>query len=85
MIDPFAVLGLPPETDDAAIRRRYLELIKQCTPEQSPERFAEVRAAYEAVRTAEARVQFRLFEKGHTPKGNIRGSVADRIATAQWN
>jgi len=64
MNDPLAVLGLPAEADDAAIRRRYLELIKQFTPEQHPQRFAEVRRAYEAVRTAEDRVKYRLFEKG---------------------
>jgi hypothetical protein len=29
MTDPYAELGLPADADDAAIRRRYLELVKQ--------------------------------------------------------
>lgn len=64
MPDPYAVLGLPPDADDAAVRRRYLELTVQFPPEQHPERFAAVRAAYEKVRTLDARVRYKLFERG---------------------
>src|SRR5436190_18015491 len=64
MIDPYAVLGLPPESDDEAIRRRYLELVRQYTPEHHPEKFAGVRAAYERLRDLDARVRHRLFESG---------------------
>jgi len=64
MLDPFAILELPTESDDATIRRRYLELIKQFSPEHHPEKFSKIREAYEAIRTAESRVHFRLFEKG---------------------
>ncbi len=65
MPDPYTVLDLPPEADDAAIRQRYLDLTRQYPPEQHPERFAAVRAAYEKMRTLEARAQYRLFESGN--------------------
>ena len=43
MSDPYDVLGLPPDSDDEAIRRRYLELVRQFSPEHHPERFSAVR------------------------------------------
>ena len=64
MTDPYAVLGLPPDSDDEAVRRRYLELVRHFPPEQAPERFAAVRAAYESLRDRDARLRRRLFEGG---------------------
>lgn len=64
MPDPYTVLGLPADADDEAVRRRYLELARLHPPEQQPERFAAVRAAYEAVKDLDARVRHRLFEAG---------------------
>jgi curved DNA-binding protein CbpA len=64
MADPYTVLGLAPDADDAAVRKRYLELTIQFPPEQHPEKFAAVRAAYEKVRTLDARARYRLFERG---------------------
>lgn len=64
MTDAYAVLGLPPDSDDDAIRRRYLELVRQYTPEHHPQKFAEVRAAYEQLKDMATRVRFRLFEVG---------------------
>ena len=64
MSDPYQVLGLPPEADDEAIRRRYLELVRQHSPEHHPEQFAAVRAAYEQLRDQDTRLRHRLFEAG---------------------
>jgi curved DNA-binding protein CbpA len=64
MTDPYAVLGLPPDSDDEAIRRRYLELVRQYSPEHHPEKFAAVRAAYESLRDLNTRLRYRLFEAG---------------------
>jgi curved DNA-binding protein CbpA len=64
MSDPYVVLGLPAESDDAAIRQRYLELVRQFTPEHYPEKFAAIRAAYDSLRDLDARLRHRLFEAG---------------------
>jgi hypothetical protein len=64
MSDPYAVLGLPADSDDEAIRRRYLELVKQYSPEHHPEKFAAIRRAYESLRDLETRLKYRLFEAG---------------------
>jgi curved DNA-binding protein CbpA len=62
--NPYAVLGLPPDSDDEAIRRRYLELVRRFSPEHHPEKFAAVRAAYESLRDLNTRLRYRLFEAG---------------------
>ena len=66
MTDPYAVLGLPADSDDEAIRRRYLELVKQFSPERHPDKFAAVRRAYESLRDLETRLRYRLFEAGRS-------------------
>jgi curved DNA-binding protein CbpA len=64
MADPYAVLQLPADADDDAIRRRYLELVRRFTPEHYPEKFAAIRAAYENLRDLNTRLRYRLFEAG---------------------
>ena len=48
--DPFTTLGVPREAGEAEIRARYLELVKQFPPERYPDKFREVRAAFEAAK-----------------------------------
>ena len=63
MQTPYEILGVKPEADDAEIRARYLDLIKQYTPEHHPQKFAAIRDAYEKLKDLNARVLQRLF--GH--------------------
>lgn len=48
--DPFQVLGVSRDAGEAEVRARYLELVKQYTPDRDPQKFREIRAAYEAAR-----------------------------------
>jgi curved DNA-binding protein CbpA len=64
MADPYSILGLPPESVDETIRRRYLHLVKQFSPEQHPDKFAAIRQAYENLRDLNTRLRYRLFEAG---------------------
>jgi curved DNA-binding protein CbpA len=66
MQDDYAVLGLPSDSADETIRRRYLELVRQFPPERNPQKFAEVRAAYDRLKDLDTRLRFRLFEAGKT-------------------
>src|SRR3954451_2665639 len=61
MSDPYETLGLPRHADEAEIRRRYLELVREFPPDRAPERFAEVRKAYEDVRDPSRRLEVRIF------------------------
>lgn len=64
MNDPYVTLGLPPDSDDATIRQRYLELVRQFPPEHHPDKFAAIRSAYESLRDLDTRLRYRLFEAG---------------------
>jgi DnaJ-class molecular chaperone len=64
MADPYEVFGLAADSDDETIRRRYLELVRQFSPEQHPEKFAAIRQAYESLRDLNTRLRYRLFEVG---------------------
>ena len=59
--DPFAVLDVPEDADDETIKRRYLALVRQHPPEREPERFGEIRAAFEAVESRRDRLRARLL------------------------
>lgn len=61
MANPYAVLGLSPDADDAAVRARYLQLTREFPPEQHPEKSAAVRAAYDKLKDLDARAEHRLF------------------------
>ncbi len=67
MSDPYTVLGVTPEADDAFIRDAYLAAIKACPPDRDPRRFQAVRHAYEAIRTRKDRLAHELFDT--TPPG----------------
>ena len=62
MSDPYVTMGLPQDANDDAIRRRYLELVRAHPPERAPQRFAEIRAAYDALRDPVERLRAQLFD-----------------------
>ena len=62
MSDPYAILGLDSNADGPAIRQRYLALVRQFTPDQAPERFAEIHSAYEQLSCVANRLTRQLFE-----------------------
>jgi curved DNA-binding protein CbpA len=59
--DPYKVLGLGHDADVETIRARYLELVRNHPPEREPQRFGEIRAAYEQLRDPVVALQRRLF------------------------
>ncbi len=62
MSDPYSILGVADDADDAAIHAAYLAAIKACPPERDPGRFEAVRVAYEAIRTRRDRLAHELFD-----------------------
>jgi len=64
MSDPYTTLGVSPGATDEELRQRYLALTRQYPPEQHPERFAEMRSAYESIKDLDARVNYVLFNEG---------------------
>lgn len=66
MADPYSILGLPADADDAAVRARYLHLTKEFPPEAHAEKSAAIRQAYDALKDLDARVTYRLFTAART-------------------
>jgi hypothetical protein len=62
MRDPFSVLGVADDAGDAEIRRRYLTLVREFPPDRAPERFQELRAAYEALSDERKRLETKLLQ-----------------------
>ncbi|MFQ5616428.1 MAG: J domain-containing protein [Anaerolineales bacterium] len=59
--DPYAVLGLIRGASPREIKRTYFTLVRQYPPEEQPEAFKLIRAAYEKLHTAEAKAETDLF------------------------
>jgi curved DNA-binding protein CbpA len=60
--DPFTVLGISESADDAAIKQRYLALVRAYPPDREPDRFQEIRQAYDALRTKRGRLEVQLLQ-----------------------
>ena len=61
MKDPFSLLGIDEDADDESVRKAYLRMVRVYTPEREPDRFQEIRDAYEQIATGYSRMSVRLF------------------------
>jgi len=59
--DPYAVLGLVRGVSPREIKRAYFDLVRQYPPEEHPDAFKLIRAAYEKLRTADVKAETDLF------------------------
>jgi hypothetical protein len=60
MITYYQILGLDEDAGDEKIRARYLELVREFTPEKSPEQFMRITRAYEGIRDRQSRIRSRI-------------------------
>jgi curved DNA-binding protein CbpA len=59
--DPYTILGLDRNADASQIKRAYFRLVREFPPESEPEKFQQIRAAYDQLRTPERRSHADLF------------------------
>jgi len=84
MSDPHEILGVAPDADQDEIRRRYLELVREFSPERAPERFAAIRAAYDEVRDPLKSLEAQLFAyKSNDSIDAIRDDLHRRLREAR--
>lgn len=84
MSDPYTILGLARGCDEADVRRRYLELVRQHPPDRAPERFVEIHQAYEKLRDPVVRVESKLFDlESGGSMATIIADVRHRLRTAR--
>ena len=79
--DPFLVLDVGPDAGDDEIKRRYLALVRLFSPERAPERFQEIRAAYEAICDRRGRLRARLLNPGTGALIRLKRSLLEESAT----
>jgi hypothetical protein len=63
MSNPYQLLGIDHNADDAAVRAAYLRAVQLCPPDRDAERFAALRRAFDALATERLRVANALFDK----------------------
>jgi len=63
MKNPFVLLGVTETADDEAIKKAYLQQVRQHPPEREPEQFQAIRVAFEAIKTRRDRLRYRLFQQ----------------------
>ena len=62
MADPLHILGVSASAGPDEIRCKYLELVRQHSPDREPERFAQIRAAYDELSDPVQQLNKLLFE-----------------------
>lgn len=84
MTEPHVILGVSPEVDEAALRQRYLELVRRNPPEKCPREFAEIREAYELMRDPVRRLERQVFEvRGRESLNDVIADLRSRLQTAR--
>ena len=76
MPNPFDLLGVAEDTSDDAIKKAYLQRVREHPPERDPERFQAIRAAFELIKTRPDRLRYRLFAQD-TP--DVAGLIASTL------
>ncbi|HEX5442755.1 MAG TPA: DnaJ domain-containing protein [Pirellulales bacterium] len=61
MADPYEVLAVSARASEAEVRERYLQLVREFPPDRAPERFAEIRAAFDELRDPKRRLAKQVF------------------------
>lgn len=59
--DPYLILGIADNADDAAVHAAYLAAIRAHPPDRDPEQFAAIRTAYEQLQDHKKRLAYDLF------------------------
>lgn len=62
MKTPFEILDIPEDSDDKAVKKAYLQMVKRYPPERFPADFQRIRASYECIKTQKDRLRFSLFD-----------------------
>ena len=59
--NPYTVLGVDRKAGLGEIKRAYFKLVREYPPEEQPEKFQEIREAYEQLKSPEKRAQIDFF------------------------
>lgn len=61
LLNPYKILHIPRDASDVEIKKAYFKKIREFPPEKEPEKFKEIRAAYEQIKSSTSRAEVDLF------------------------
>ena len=71
----YEILGIEENADERTVKKAYFKLIRTYSPEKDPERFQEIRAAYE-----------RLMENEEHPESSVQIEIPkDKLAMSMYD
>ncbi len=76
----YEILGVAKDADEKAIKKAYFKLVKKFSPEKEPEKFKEIRAAYEYL--TQEHPEQDLLEDANLPENSPERKVAELICEA---
>lgn len=80
MKTPFEILDIPEDSEDTAVKKAYLQMVRRYPPEHCPADFQRIRASYELIRTQKDRLRYSLFD---TTLPGVKELVSDIRASRQ--
>ncbi len=78
-MNPFLILNVDMEDDDATIRKAYLNLVKLYNSDKDPEKFSLVTVAYDTINTKRKRYKYCLSQSKaeyNSPMSIIKNNIA---------
>jgi hypothetical protein len=84
MHNAYETLGVSSDANEAEIRSRYLQLVREFPPDRAPERFAEIRAAFDELRNPIVLLERRLFSLATRDSlDDLQTELRSRLKTAK--
>lgn len=80
--DPYTVLGLDPSATPAEIKSAYFALVRAHSPERDPQRFKEIRAAYEQLNNSEKRLETDMLRVQPWPEPPLADQTPPELRVA---
>ncbi|MGV3723326.1 MAG: J domain-containing protein [Actinomycetota bacterium] len=80
--DPYEVLGLDLSATPAQIKSAYFALVRAHSPERDPQRFKEIRAAYEQLNSPEKRLETDMLRVQVWPEPPVADQAPPELRVA---
>jgi DnaJ-class molecular chaperone len=80
MKTPFQILGIDESASDDRIKSAYLEMVRRYPPDRFPERFKEIKGAFEMINTMRKRLAYRLF---HVSEPDIDALISSALGATE--
>lgn len=71
-MDAWEILGIEPTSDKKTIKRAYAKLLKQYHPEENPEKFKQIQAAYQQCLHSDQEIESVSYEQNIESKQDIK-------------